>query len=567
MKKNILIGIGLCLVIWGAYKFVYLKFVDQSDDFETVTTQQILAVYATNDSNVTNLTDSILHFNLSWTNPLAKCLPVKQIIALKERGLPLFINLQIFPAAALPGYKDDITKGITEGKYDDKLAALFTLLQAHNNTVYIRYNGDMEVPATKYSWQFKSFNTYIASFRHIATIAKQTSPSLKMVWGPSGYPGAEEYWPGDEFFDYCSINLTKEKEASPNPYPPYASVEEMISRKTFRMRFSRKPILLLGSATVGKKDFNPAFLDTLKQAAMADSAIYFPVATINDPTLNVEKKPLVIGVFDPQSLLVNQPQLTTEHLFANFSEISSGNFEKELKAVLKRNHSAIVTFEMWKDKKLEKDPQLLLHVLSGKYDSTIKKVYELISNVPQTIYLRWGHEMEIPITRYPWQQQDPVTYIKAYRYVANFEKNRASNIKLVWGPAGDRGSVEFWPGADVVDYVSIAIYGLPDKNINDHTKQHSFSSIFNVKSHRIRFAGKPIFITECGVKGPEAYKKNWLEDAANTLNKNSNVIGINYFSFKDSPKAWGDAEIPDWSITPATFKSFVSKLTNAPMQK
>ena len=73
---------------------------------------------------------------------------------------------------------------------------------------------------------------------------------------------------------------------------------------------------------------------------------------------------------------------------------------------------------------------------------------------------------------------------------------------------------------------------------------------------------KPIFITEFGVKGPEAYQKKWLEEAAATINKYPEIIGVSYFNAADSPKAWGDAEIPDWSITAATLKSFAGLLKN-----
>jgi beta-mannanase len=134
--------------------------------------------------------------------------------------------------------------------------------------------------------------------------------------------------------------------------------------------------------------------------------------------------------------------------------------------------------------------------------------------------------MEIPIHRYTWQSQDPVVYINAYRYFMLFNKNQPTNICKVWGPAGDRGSIDWWPGNDVVDFISIAIYGLPDKNITDYNKQELFSDIFSRKFYRMRFAGKPIFITEFGVKGPKEYQNKWMKNAAETLKNNKNVFGV-----------------------------------------
>ena len=170
------------------------------------------------------------------------------------------------------------------------------------------------------------------------------------------------------------------------------------------------------------------------------------------------------------------------------------------------------------------------------------------------------HEMEIPIHRYPWQSQDPVNYINTFRYFMKFEGGPGSNVKKIWGPAGDRGSIDFWPGDDVVDFISIAIYGLPDKNITDPEQQESFRTIFERKYHRMRFADKPLFITEFGVKGPENFQDKWLSDAAKIINAYPQIFGVCYFNLYDNPKAWGHIKAPDWSITPASMQRFYSLL-------
>ena len=56
----------------------------------------------------------------------------------------------------------------------------------------------------------------------------------------------------------------------------------------------------------------------------------------------------------------------------------------------------------------------------------------------------------------------------------------------------------------------------------------------------------------------------WLKDAAETINKYPEVKGVCYFNFADTPKAWGNAETPDWSITPSTLKNFTSLLSDLP---
>lgn len=258
--------------------------------------------------------------------------------------------------------------------------------------------------------------------------------------------------------------------------------------------------------------------------------------------------------------MVEERSVSVEHLFVYFSDIETGKLMKDMNGVISRGNDLIVTLEPGESEGKIEDPEVLKNILKGKYDQVIGEFYSILSTTDQTIYLRFAHEMEIPITRYAWQSKEPIDYIKAYRYFMRFPETNLGNVKKVWGPAGDRGSLEWWPGNDVVDYMSIAIYGLTDKNITDPNQQESFAQAFNRKKWRLRFVDKPIFITEFGVKGEEAYQTNWLEGAAQTLNKNYQVIGVNYFNKTDVPKAWGDIKPPDWSITKNSFHQFLETL-------
>jgi beta-mannanase len=563
-KKIILVILGGVLSAFGFYKILQLHRANSKDEFREEFSQHILAEYNISKNNVFAVNDSILHYNLKWVNESAEALPVKELKLLAKKNKPVFINLEIWPRQLIKNFDKRITAGILSREYDDKLTRLSELLAAFPQPVYLRYNAEMEVPVYKYPWQNQSGREYSLSFRHIAVVCKKIAPNIKMVWGPAGYPGAEDYWPGEEFTDYCSVTLNEKTDMPADNFTPYSSATEMIRRKLFRMRFFDKPVFLLSSSTINKDNFKQQWLEEVNNKIKADSVIYHtPVIPLDTDSTLVKKgrnTSLVLGVYDPKLLLVKQPLITVEHVFTDLKSVEDGVFKKNFDAVVARHHDVIVTFEPWKDGYREKDSNILMNTVNGLYDKIIGHLYQIISSVPQTVYLRWGHEMEIPVDRYAWQKKDPVEYIKAFRYVATFQKNKAANIRMVWGPAGDRGSVEWWPGEDVVDYVSIAIYGLPDKNINDHTKQLNFSTIFKNKFHRMRFAHRPLFITEFGVKGPEEYKEKWLEDAAWTINKYPEIKGVNYFNFADVPKAWGNAETPDWSITAATFKSFTSLL-------
>lgn len=471
------------------------------------------------------------------------------LLTIEFRGNKYFTNI-----------KNNPLEQILNGLYDKKIELIGQAIFRRNKNIYVRFNPEMEVPVYSFPWQNKSGKQYIEAYRCLVTKFKNLNSDLKFVWGPAGFMGLEEYYPGEDVVDVISITLKSETERMFTRYPTYIDLKDEIHKKNHRLRFFNHPVMILGSKNANDKamifDLVSSEIDTIikYQNVAYNKSLWSK--KINSE-VNIE---FIMGVYDPYNNLTLDPVISAEHIFVDFGQVQTGELKRLLQEIFSRNHDAILTVEPWRDISGIADSTILYNILSGKYNSTIQRIFTDISDNTRTVYLRFAHEMEIPITRYAWQSQDPLVYIRAFRYFMTYTQSLPSNVKRIWGPAGDRASMDFYPGNDVVDYVSFAVYGLPDKNITDHERQASFSKIFYNKLWRFRQINKPIFITEFGVKGPEDYQNRWLEDAAKTLNENSRVIGINYFNMSDTPGAWGEIEEPDWSITSSSLHRFMKIL-------
>lgn len=450
---------------------------------------------------------------------------------------------------------------VTDGQFDDVLQTLCGLLPKTNH-IYLRWDPDMEVPVQRHSWQYQAPADYINAFRHVAKVCRNAMPSIQIMWSPAGYPGTEEYWPGADVIDAIGISVNGQSELAATAYPQEPDMQKLLRRKLIRTRFMNKPIWVVASGTDSTVQVLQNDLKAVMRDIKRDSVWLFQEFAISTPEGRNPGAAPLLGVYDPKLALTGSKDVTVEHLFVDLENIQSGAFEKDFNAVLQRGHEAIVTVEPWRDGKVRKDSSVLMNTIAGVYDEEFKSLFQTISKTERPVYVRFAHEMEIPIHRYPWQSQEPVLYIRAFRHFMELG-SWVKNMKRVWGPAGDRGSMEWYPGGDVVDMVSIAIYGLPDKNITDPNKQESFETIFNRKIWRMRFASKPIFITEFGVKGPEDYQSGWMEKAAQVLATHREVVGACYFNLADNPAVWGDIPAPDWGISRKTFTHFAEVLKNA----
>jgi beta-mannanase len=520
--------------------------------------EPILATFPSLGSGLPHKVDSVAHFRLRVKGPDGELPDLSPLRAVRP-DVSLLLTVEPWGNALFPG---DHFKGLLAGEYDSIFAFICGELPQDRDNVFVRFAPEMEVPTKISPWQYQAPETYINAYRHFAKICAEHAPRAQRVWAPAGYPGALEYCPGDEVVELASVTVHARSEIGLDAYPRQPVAYDLF-RRLHRLRFLQVPVLVLGADAGAKEVVNQGILrETSARILDGDDVYSLPIQAPGVPT-NLTDAPSVapplIGLYDPGDRLNAHPAIGVEHLFADFASLADGRFANQFTAVLDRGNEVIVSFEPFRLPDGTTDSLVLQNVTKGQYDQQIADFYNLLATTERTIYLRYAHEMEIPIHRYPWQSQDPLAYIRSYRY---FMRRAADspNIHRVWGPAGDRGSLEWYPGDEWVDYLSIAIYGLPDKNITDPKKQEAFATIFNRKTWRLRFVDKPLFITEFGVKGPEAYQTAWLLAAARRLRKATGLKGINYFNMSDTPGAWGDVKPPDWSITAATLEAFVGEL-------
>ena len=473
-----------------------------------------------------------------------------------QSGGPVMVTVRTWSLGS-NSYDDNPLNDVVDGKYDDHFGRFARALPAGGKDVYLRFNPDVEVPVQQYPWQ-QYPTLFIRAFARFAAVCRKAAPEALLVWAPAGYPGAMEYYPGDSLVDAATVTFRYAAEQQLDAYPQDLPPVEDLYRRLHRLRFLQVPVF-----AVTEEDYDGTLpdLDGLQQKLSGGpQALYgHPPASPDDQLSRHRSGELIFGVYDPQQRLLTDPAVTAEHIFLDFDRIDDGRFDREFSEVTARGHDVIVTFEPFRHPIEESDTNVLRNVVAGVYDEALGALMRTLRSTQQKVFFRYAHEMEIPIHRYPWQSRDPQDYIASWRYVMQFD-TLPSNVYRVWGPAGDRGFLEWYPGDAYVDVVSIAIYGLPDKNIEDPEKQESFERIYNRKMWRMRFVDKPVFITEFGVKGPEAYQTQWMEAAARVLAEDPRVIGINYFNMSDTPKAWGDIKPPDWSITPATMRRFLEEI-------
>lgn len=193
---------------------------------------------------------------------------------------------------------------------------------------------------------------------------------------------------------------------------------------------------------------------------------------------------------------------------------------KDCNKILEHNAVPHIVWEPWYFK--DPDKIKLKDILSGKYDSYIKKWAHGAKDYDDIIFLRWGHEFNGDW--YPWSlaqnNMDPALYVSTYRHIHNlFDEVGADNVKWIWCPNNVSVPAVSWndyiasyPGDKYVDWIGLDGYNFGTTQQTSVWK--SFDAIYyNIYRHLIiKGFKKPIMIAEFGCAERGGNKAKWFEE-------------------------------------------------------
>ncbi|NLS12691.1 family 31 carbohydrate-binding protein [Vibrio sp. SM6] len=164
-------------------------------------------------------------------------------------------------------------------------------------------------------------------------------------------------------------------------------------------------------------------------------------------------------------------------------------------------------------------------VANGTYNANIDTLLNTLGQLDRPVYLRWAYEVDGP-----WNGHNPEDLKRSFRYVHQriLDLGHADAISLIWQvasycptPGGQLS--QWWPGADVVDWVGLSYFAPQDCNWDRVNEAAQWARTHN----------KPVFINE---STPQRYQTSDLTYSAdpakgtNRVNKSQQQIWNEWFA-------------------------------------
>lgn len=182
------------------------------------------------------------------------------------------------------------------------------------------------------------------------------------------------------------------------------------------------------------------------------------------------------------------------------------------------------------------------NIAAGKYDKSLSVLVDYVKSIaPRKVFLRAGYEFDGM-----WNCYEPETYKKAFRHIAKAMQNsKADNVAMIWQSAawpapqfaGDRTHlydhndpkhIEKWyPGDDVVDWISISSFYRDDSRFNFDITIHPVAAQ-QIYVDFAREKAMPLMISEAA---PQSYR---------TEKQTKSFIALNTQTPHSAAKIWQD---------------------------
>jgi mannan endo-1,4-beta-mannosidase len=217
---------------------------------------------------------------------------------------------------------------------------------------------------------------------------------------------------------------------------------------------------------------------------------------------------------------------------------------------------------MTKKASADRNDTLLREITLGLWDSTLTTFATQVKQINETIYLRFGYEMNGDWFAWGGKSKD---FILAWKHARKiFEAEQVSNVLWVFSPGVlwdgatvNNNLLNYYPGDSVVDIIGLDGYNFGDI-VKDGYQLHwkSFQDVFGTSLRAFGNIDKPIWITEIGCPTDDR-RSDWLKDVFNFMGENPCVGAMLWFNAHKSNEP--DFELSSDSVSLDLVKKWLSK--------
>lgn len=259
---------------------------------------------------------------------------------------------------------------------------------------------------------------------------------------------------------------------------------------------------------------------------------------------------LPYGAYDPGGDYADDPEVVIEHLFVPWQDVYLPSLVEADAYARERNRALLVTLEPWTWTRSERNTpeELRTGIASGAYDEYMSAVCSVLATLDSPVTLRWAHEMEHSNGQFIWSNWNPPDYVAAFQHMTSLCRGLASNIRVMWSPAGDPGLEAYYPGDAYVDLVGLSVFGLQANDLLEVGRARGFAETLAPRYARAAAFGKPVVVAELGFSGDAAYVAAWDSAVRTVGDQFPNLVGVVYFNQREVYPWPNDFGLPDWRL-------------------
>lgn len=284
---------------------------------------------------------------------------------------------------------------------------------------------------------------------------------------------------------------------------------------------------------------------------MLRNKAYAMLAFLATPAFSAPPGVLPFGAYDPAGDFSNDPELTIEHVFLPWEDVSLDSLYQADEYALQRKRALIITIEPWTWTRDERNTAEFLFngITEGYYDSNMRGICQVFGNLQSPVSIRWGHEMETRDGQFIWSAWNPSNYIASYKRMIDICRNEAPKINVIWSPVGLANARDYYPGDDYVDLVGVSIFGYEawEKAIIGNAR--SFTEILTERYDNVKEFGKPVVVAELGYTGTADYVAGWEAEVRAARPDMPLLVGAVYFDQQEVYPWPNGFPLPDWRIS------------------